>query len=683
MRLHLNENPYGPPAGALEAAADELRRWGTAYPDSDCAGPRKAVADHFGLTPEMVAVGNGSDELVLLIALAFLRPGDTVLLTEGTYLGYAMAAAAARAEVRTEPLKRFGVPARALASALGEGARLCYVCNPHNPTGTVLDPSDVERIIAAAENTGAVPVFDEAYMEFADPAYDYALDAVRKGRRLLVLRTFSKAWGLASLRCGYALGPADLIDQVWRVRQALPFSANRLAQRAAMAALGDRGHLAEIRRLTGEARQRMCDRLDRAGVPHVPSVTNFVMLRPPGDSALVAARLAEEHRILVRDVTMLGLPGHLRVSVGTPEQVDVFCSALEDVLGSEVATASRPSANSAVPVVPPQAPTLAPLDPATLFNGYVGAGVIHALGELGVWDLLLDGAATPTALAKRTGADPDGLLVLLKTMALLGHVTMTADSAVALTSAGRELVRNRGYFTWCVGGYGEVLHNLADLTTGRRSLGRDVIRHGDKIAAGSGITGRNLMLPVEREVVSGLEFDLVADLGCGDAARLIRWCAKDTGRRGIGFEADEEAHRSAVEHVREAGLEDRLEIVHGDVLSQVGQRTYPGVDLVSSFLMMHDLFNATGDPVKAIRLLHHVFPDARKFLVADSVSQDWHSHEGPLPIFSLGFELVHAFMDTHIAERDVYEDAFTRAGLRIDRRTPFGTPATYLWLLTS
>ncbi|MFE9045013.1 aminotransferase class I/II-fold pyridoxal phosphate-dependent enzyme [Streptomyces sp. NPDC012421] len=683
LRLHCNENPYGPPDGVVEAAAAELRERCSEYPDDRSALLRARLAAHFGVAEDMVTVGNGADELVQLTALTFLAPGDAVLVTDSTFPGYAAAAALARAEVRRVPMSGHRVAVDALTAAMGDDVRLAFVCNPHNPTGTVLAPSDVERVIERAEAAGVIPVFDEAYMEYASPEYEYAVGAVRDGRRLIVLRTFSKIWGLASLRAGYALGPRDLIARIEATHRSVPFSVNRVAQRAALAALSHPAHVELNRTRNAEARELLYAGLEAAGVGHVRSQTNFVLVEAPGGGAELAARLAENHGIATRDLGIFGMPRHLRVTVGTPEQVERFSRALAAEIPGRPAHRMQSSGLGA-PRGVEEFPTLTPQEPAALFNGYVGAQVVFALGELGVWDALGEGPRSLDDLLARTGTDEARLSALLRVAALLGHLRIGADT-VDLTAAGRELVRHAGYFTWGVGGYGELMGQLSGLAAGSVAFGREVGRDGRRIAAGSGLVGRTMMLPVEAEVASSLDYTSVADLGCGDASRLIRLCGTGAGtaRRGLGIEVNEAACDSARLRIDRAGLSHRLDVVLADVLDHVDQRTFPGIDLVTSFLMMHDLFEHTGDPAGVMRTLRDVFPDARHFMIADTVAQDWSAHEGPLPVFSAEFELVHTFMDTPILGRDTYEKAFADAGLRVERREPFGTPSTWLWLLST
>ncbi|MBA0053326.1 histidinol-phosphate aminotransferase family protein [Streptomyces sp. AJS327] len=336
LRLHLNESPYGPPAGTAEAVSEEADSHLPHYPDSEYTAVREALAAHFGVTPDMVLPGNGVDELVLLTSLTFLRePGARVALTESTFPGYAASAAAVGATVSTLPLRDRAVPVADLADALRDGADLAFVCNPLNPTGSVLGAEDVRQLLAAREESPGVLVLDEAYLDFAGPEHEHGLAAVRAGADALVLRTFSKAWGLASVRIGCLIGPPELVARCARTAGALPFRVSRPAQRAVLRAVAEPGHLERVRDQTARAREHLVKNLEAIGVPASPSHANFVMADVPGDSARVAARLASEHQVLVRDLSPLGLPGSLRITVGTPHQVERCVAALAAVLGVE------------------------------------------------------------------------------------------------------------------------------------------------------------------------------------------------------------------------------------------------------------------------------------------------------------------------------------------------------------
>lgn len=320
------------------------------------------------------------------------------------------------------------------------------------------------------------------------------------------------------------------------------------------------------------------------------------------------------------------------------------------------------------------------LDAAALFNGYVGAHVVYALDELGVWTRLREGPASLAALTAPDSADRAMLGALLRSAAVLGHVELR-DEVVSLTPAGQEVVGNRGFFRWAVGGYGELLRELPALATAQKRWGRDVRRDEAQVAEGAADVGRAMMTGIEHRVIADLNYTSVADIGCGDGSRLIRLCQANPPRQGLGIDISEAACALAAKRVAHAGLADHVKVVCRDILKTGDGVTFRGIDLVSSFLMLHDVFAAYPDGGTAMRALRRAFPDARYFLIADTNLHPWHRLEGPLPIFSLQFELVHAFMNVPIRPKEAYEAAFLEAGLHIERCEPLGPPSTWLYLL--
>ncbi|HEU4963908.1 MAG TPA: histidinol-phosphate transaminase [Bacilli bacterium] len=331
-RLHLSENHYGMSPAVREAIEEELQRIHL-YPDPDCSTLREQLAAHYGVTADMVIVGNGTDEILLLTSMALLGPGKTSLTTDSTFPGYKVTTALSGGETRFVPMTEdYRMPAAQLANACRAGIDVVFLCNPHNPTGTMLSAAELCEVLTAASEAGVVPVLDEAYADFADQPFPSAIPYVREGLRGLVMRTFSKSHGLAGFRVGYAIGSPDLIAAVQRMRSALPFSVNRLAQTAALTALRHPDFVTEVRKRTQAVKRECYRRLEQLGLSYVPSQTNFVLVRVPGDSAEVSRRLVEEHQVLTRDTTAFGYPGHLRVSMGTQEQMAHFCDVLAQVL---------------------------------------------------------------------------------------------------------------------------------------------------------------------------------------------------------------------------------------------------------------------------------------------------------------------------------------------------------------
>ncbi|WP_031469453.1 pyridoxal phosphate-dependent aminotransferase [Sciscionella sediminilitoris] len=326
VRLHLSESPFGASPAAVHAASTELTRVHR-YPAPERETLAEALAAHWNVAEDQVVVANGSDELVLATALtlgARTRPG---LVTAGTFPGYASALERIGRGAVAVPLEGSAVDVGALAERLGEHG-ICYVCHPHNPSGTALGRHDFARLVAHARASDTPLVVDEAYHEFAAPDLPKVRDFLDSDAPVLALRTFSKAYGLAALRIGYAIGRADLIGEVRRTLRVLPFSVNRVGQAAALAALADQEFLGTVRKANERRRAWFGAELDRRGYPYLGSVTNFLAIRVP-DSALLQRVLAREHGILVRDTGIFGFPGHLRVSLGAEHELDAFFEALE------------------------------------------------------------------------------------------------------------------------------------------------------------------------------------------------------------------------------------------------------------------------------------------------------------------------------------------------------------------
>ncbi|MFE7615482.1 pyridoxal phosphate-dependent aminotransferase [Streptomyces sp. NPDC057496] len=325
-RLHLSENAHGASPLALLAAREALDP-SAVYPDPARSAPAKAVAVRLGVGEHQVAVANGSDELVLLSALALGdrdRPGVT---TAGTFPGYRVCLTAVGRGCEEIPLADGHVDADAVAAAM-ERAGIVYICHPHNPSGAVLDRGRMDLLVERAAVTGTPLVVDEAYLEFAPAGTPQLRDYLGSGAPLLSLRTFSKAYGLAALRLGYAVGSAELVARLHEVQGTMPFSANAVAQAAAVAALADRDHLDEVRRQNALQRAWFRSELARRGRQSLPSATNFVAVAV-SDPAAAERLLAQDHDILVRDAGRFGFAGHLRVSLGPARDLVRLMDALD------------------------------------------------------------------------------------------------------------------------------------------------------------------------------------------------------------------------------------------------------------------------------------------------------------------------------------------------------------------
>ncbi|MFC4506707.1 MULTISPECIES: pyridoxal phosphate-dependent aminotransferase [Streptomyces] len=330
-RLALSENPHGASPLALAAARAEVdfAHW---YPHSDGEPLRSLLAARFRTAAEQVIVGNGADEMILLAALATAGTGRPAVTTERTFAGYTASLETAGHTVRQVPLlSDGGTDAAAVRRALA-GAGCVMVCNPHNPTGTALNPADVSALVDAARKAGAVLVLDEAYAEFADPVtFGSGLDHL-DGGRVVVLRTFSKAYGLAGLRAGYAVGDRDVIQAMATIRTALPYNTNRVALAAAAAALSDSRHLKSVVDDCAAARRALAAELDAMAVRVLPSQTNFLLAHLGPCAGTVVDQLAAEHRVHIRHTAGLGFPNWARISVPAARDVPHLAAVLRSVL---------------------------------------------------------------------------------------------------------------------------------------------------------------------------------------------------------------------------------------------------------------------------------------------------------------------------------------------------------------
>jgi histidinol-phosphate aminotransferase len=302
------------------------------YPDPRRHDLVARLAEVNRIPEQSVVVGNGSDELVLLTALVLVGPGDVGITTGGTFPGYRICLMTAGRTSSVIPLTRGLVDVDAVLAAL-PGAQVAYLCNPHNPTGTAFTAGELERLVCEATRNGTLLIFDEAYMEFAGAGIPDAVTYLRDGANVLVLRTFSKAYGLAGLRIGYAMGRAETINRLLSAQAAVPFSVNRLAIAAAVGSLCDNDFLGEVKETNQTRRDWLWHELRRRGRHPLRSETNFLLV-PVSDSGRVERELKQRFGVLVRDTGQFGYPGHIRVSLGSISELCIFLDALDMVEAS-------------------------------------------------------------------------------------------------------------------------------------------------------------------------------------------------------------------------------------------------------------------------------------------------------------------------------------------------------------
>lgn len=329
VKLASNENPLGPSPQAVEAMRSLLESVAL-YPDGASTELVQRLSEHLNVPPESIIVGNGSDEVIKLLAEAYLEPEDEVIYADPTFSEYAYAARLMGAKEVVVPLTGGYVhDLDAMLEAVTERTKLVFVCNPNNPTGTAVSQRELERFLNALPES-ALLVCDEAYYEYVDTQnFPDTLQWVREGRRVFVLRTFSKVYGLAGLRVGYGLAPEPIMGPVRRVKE--PFNVNLLGQAAAVAALADREHLERSQVMNRTERQRLTERLTELGFSVTPSQTNFLWVGL-GQPAKPVFDGLMRRGMIVRSGDAFGAPNHIRVTVGTPEHNELFLNLLEQVI---------------------------------------------------------------------------------------------------------------------------------------------------------------------------------------------------------------------------------------------------------------------------------------------------------------------------------------------------------------
>ena len=328
VKLASNEGPFGPlPAArdALANAVDELNR----YPDGGAFRLHAALAERHGVGMDEVAVGAGADGCIDMLSQATLDAGDAIVCGWPSFASYVIYARKQDADTHTVPLADHRYDLEALLAAITPRTKLVYICQPNNPTGTMNTTDELDAFFPAVPDD-VLTVVDQAYFEYIDrPDYADAVERYLKaGRRVVVLRTFSKIYGLAGLRVGYAVGPSDVCAAMAKVRR--PFDVTTPAQVAALASLDDAAELARRRAVNAEGLVRLESALRDHGFDPVPSVGNFLYVETGDGQALFEQLLREG--IIVRPLAGFGAPGAVRISVGTPEELDLFAAALGRVL---------------------------------------------------------------------------------------------------------------------------------------------------------------------------------------------------------------------------------------------------------------------------------------------------------------------------------------------------------------
>ena len=336
VKLASNENPLGPSPKALQAVRHSLDGLHL-YPDGGGFELKTALAAKLGVNPSQITLGNGSSEVLELAVRVFVEPGLEVLFAEHSFALYPILTQAIGATGVVAPAHdgtrgpRFGHDIQTMAEKVDAKTRLVFIANPNNPTGTYLKAQELRWFLQAIPEH-VIAVVDEAYCEYVSvPDYPNALEWLADFPNLIVTRTFSKAYGLAGLRVGYAVSSAEIADLLNRVRP--PFNVNSPALAAATAALSDHEHLERSVRLNNEGLQQLGGAFSARGLSFIPSVGNFITVDMGRPAAPLFEALLREG-VIVRPIGNYGLPHHLRVTVGTAEQNGVFLAALDRVLAA-------------------------------------------------------------------------------------------------------------------------------------------------------------------------------------------------------------------------------------------------------------------------------------------------------------------------------------------------------------
>jgi histidinol-phosphate aminotransferase len=330
IKLDSNENPFGPSPRAVEAMRSALET-ANSYPDDDCGPLRLKLATYHALPPEQVLVTAGTTGFLSLLCQTLLAPKLNAVTSERSFIVYSMTVRAAGAHLVEAPMRDDGFDLEGILAAIDANTRIVFLANPNNPTGTMLEADVVERFLARVPGH-VVVVLDEAYYEFAlhfaalrKIKYSNSLDYVRQGASVVVLRTFSKAHGLAGLRVGYGLGPAELLGYCARMRNT--FSVSSVAQVAAMAALNDDPHIQNVVQNNALQSRVLSQELSALGYRVVPTAANFVFCNL-GEDAAAFANCLQDEGVAVRPLGNWGDPNCIRVTIGTPQQNQAFLQAV-------------------------------------------------------------------------------------------------------------------------------------------------------------------------------------------------------------------------------------------------------------------------------------------------------------------------------------------------------------------
>jgi histidinol-phosphate aminotransferase len=328
IKLASNENPLGPSPLAVQALKKALTE-SNLYPDDICFYLKKKLAERIGVEPGNLFVGNGSVEILPLITLAYLDPEHSAVASQSAFIWFKIAAQIAAGELIEVPMKDYRHDLKAMLKAIKKNTRLLYIANPNNPTGTIVTRAELEDFFKNVPGDVLI-VMDEAYFEYIDdPDYPDSFKSLREGRNILILRTFSKVYGLAGVRLGYGITRPEVIASLSKLR--ISFNVNRLSQVAGMAALDDHKHVEKSRTTNEAGKKYLYEAYRKLGLFYLPTYANFIFVDFGKDSQVVFESL-QKKGIITRTIKEYGFPHALRITIGTEIQNQRLIKALGEIL---------------------------------------------------------------------------------------------------------------------------------------------------------------------------------------------------------------------------------------------------------------------------------------------------------------------------------------------------------------
>lgn len=329
VKLASNENPLGSSPKAVKAIERAVREVHL-YPDGGSYYLKQKLAEIYGIEANQFILGNGSNEIIELLARGFLSDGDNVISSEKTFLVYPLIAQTCGAEFISVPMKELRYDLNGILEQINDKTKLVFVANPNNPTGTYVAAQEVRSFLSKVPRN-VIVCMDEAYIDFVEAGdFPRLIELVRENQpNLILLRTFSKSMGLAGLRIGFGMASREIVGYLEKVRQ--PFNVNRLAQIAACAALDDRAFLQKSKKLVSDGRRYLYREFTKLGLEYIPSQANFVLVHVKRDGREIFDKLLKRG-IIVRPMKAYGLNSYLRVSIGTQTELELFIRELRKVL---------------------------------------------------------------------------------------------------------------------------------------------------------------------------------------------------------------------------------------------------------------------------------------------------------------------------------------------------------------